>query len=361
MDDDSFVQRYEALTKILIPCAEESFGRTPRYKRVHAVTSPRLQAIVASIRNLGGAIRHVKSDFKCSRLTVFPLPSLLEYLVAQRRLLNKELYAEKMAVIFSRAKLQDRNRMIAALHGGSTKKLAAVGGFVSLPHSVSARDDSEKLISDPEYFSTLYGRLPPVTVPKPWLTTPSVLQVKERISSDPFTWPKPASVAQFRALLRKGNQKPSPGPDGWEKWCVKALSDQALSLVLDLHNYVVMNSQFPGNLEDILRLKGENWADDPSIIELFVLQDWPVKNAAAKEALEGMENSHQVIPIRAYDVDGDLISPAHYMSKLSGAVVRATLTLSHWKIGRDKRDTYTADIETLRVLVPVVRARANEE
>ncbi|KAK7041199.1 hypothetical protein R3P38DRAFT_3179799 [Favolaschia claudopus] len=34
--------------------------------------------------------------------------------------------------------------------------------------------------------------------------------------------------------------------------------------------------------------------------ELFVLQDWPVKNAAAKEALEGMENSHQMIPIRAY-------------------------------------------------------------
>ncbi|KAK7016115.1 hypothetical protein R3P38DRAFT_3321543 [Favolaschia claudopus] len=91
---------------------------------------------------------------------------------------------------------------------------------------------------------------------------------------------------------------------------------------------------------------------EESIIELFVLQDWPVKNAAVKEALEGMENSHQVIPIRAYDVDGDLISPAHYMSKLSGAVVRATLTLSHWKIGRDKRDTYTADIESLRVLVP---------
>ncbi|KAK6974454.1 hypothetical protein R3P38DRAFT_3335806 [Favolaschia claudopus] len=86
--------------------------------------------------------------------------------------------------------------------------------------------------------------------------------------------------------------------------------------------------------------------------ELFVLQDWPVKNAAAKEALEGMENSHQVIPIRAYDVDGDLIPPTNYMSKLSGAVVRATLTLSHWKIGRDKRDTYTADIESLWVLVP---------
>ncbi|KAK6977802.1 hypothetical protein R3P38DRAFT_2581117 [Favolaschia claudopus] len=40
--------------------------------------------------------------------------------------------------------------------------------------------------------------------------------------------------------------------------------------------------------------------DSSRIIELFVLQDWPVKNAAAKEALEGMENSHQMIPIRAY-------------------------------------------------------------
>ncbi|KAJ7503894.1 hypothetical protein B0H11DRAFT_2352779 [Mycena galericulata] len=277
IDDDSFTSRYKALTNILIPCAEECFGRTYRYnKRSQAVTSPKIEAIVSSIHSLGGSIRHVKSDFSArmsfasmktfnhyaaefSRSSPSPSLSLLQFLATARRQLHKDLYAEKTAEIYARAKLQDRNRMIAALRGGSTKKLAATANFVSLPRSISSGDGSGKMLSEPEavkeetraYFSKLYGRLPPVTVPKPWLTTPSVLRVKEHIQTDPFEWPKPASIADFRALLRRGNQKPSPGPDQWEKWCIKALSDSALALVLDLHNYTVMHSRFPGDLKDM--------------------------------------------------------------------------------------------------------------
>jgi len=43
----------------------------------------------------------------------------------------------------------------------------------------------------------------------------------------------------------------SPGPDQWEKWTVKSLSDFALSMVLQLVNYQVMNSHFPGNVKDM--------------------------------------------------------------------------------------------------------------
>ncbi|KAJ7912872.1 hypothetical protein B0H13DRAFT_1874451 [Mycena leptocephala] len=182
--------RSPALTKVLVPCAEKNFGRTSRYKKGHAVTSPKLQAIVASIRSIGVPVSFAAMKTlnyhaaEYSHLSVVSLPSFREYLVSKRRSLNKELYAEKMAEIFSRAKLQDRNRMIAALCGGSTKKLVATGGFISL------------------------------------------------------------------------------------KWCVKALSDDALSLVLDLHNYVVMNSRFPGDLKDMwitmfhkhgLRMDLKNW------------------------------------------------------------------------------------------------------
>ncbi|KAJ7168161.1 hypothetical protein C8R43DRAFT_877023, partial [Mycena crocata] len=278
IDDESFINRYNALTAILIPCAEDVFGRTSRYKKNLAVSSPTIQAIVSSIHSLGGAIRYVKSDYSaamsytsmkafnhyaaefsrsCSSSS--PSVSLLKFLIAARRQLHKDLYAQKVAEIYARAKLQDRNRMIAALRGGSTKKLAATANFVSLPRSISTADGSEDLVSEPdavmeetrEYFSTLYGRLPPVDAPKPWLTTPSVLRVKDRVEADPFLWPHPASVDDFRALLRRGNQKPSPGPDQWEKWCIKSLSDFALSLVLDLHNYMVMNSCFPGDLKDM--------------------------------------------------------------------------------------------------------------
>ena len=86
---------------------------------------------------------------------------------------------------------------------------------------------------------------------KPWLTTPSVLEVKQRIKENTFEWLRKASLADFRALLRRGNQRPSPGPDRWEKWCVKSLSDEALQLVLDLHNYEVVNASFPGNVTDM--------------------------------------------------------------------------------------------------------------
>jgi hypothetical protein len=52
-------------------------------------------------------------------------------------------------------------------------------------------------------------------------------------------------------MLCRGNHRPAPGPDEWEKWCIKNLSDFALSLVLDLHKYQVMNSKFPGDIKDM--------------------------------------------------------------------------------------------------------------
>ena len=52
-------------------------------------------------------------------------------------------------------------------------------------------------------------------------------------------------------MIRRGNHRPSPGPDRWEKWTVKSLSDKALSLVLDLHNHEVLNSCFPGTIKDM--------------------------------------------------------------------------------------------------------------
>ncbi|KZV99524.1 hypothetical protein EXIGLDRAFT_640506 [Exidia glandulosa HHB12029] len=75
------------------------------------------------------------------------------------------------------------------------------------------------------------------------MTTPSVVEVRRRIAQDPFIWPRLADVQSFRAMLQRGNARPSPGPDGWEKWCVKALSDTALTRVVALHNYEVAAQQ----------------------------------------------------------------------------------------------------------------------
>ncbi|KAJ7816039.1 hypothetical protein B0H14DRAFT_3744253 [Mycena olivaceomarginata] len=65
-DDLSFIKRFDVLTKIIVSSAEEIFGRMSRYKKCHSVTSSKIQAIVTSIRSLGSAIRHLKSDYQVS-------------------------------------------------------------------------------------------------------------------------------------------------------------------------------------------------------------------------------------------------------------------------------------------------------
>ncbi|KAJ7361699.1 hypothetical protein DFH08DRAFT_1033376 [Mycena albidolilacea] len=64
-------------------------------------------------------------------------------------------------------------------------------------------------------------------------------------------WPRHALLSDFWALLRKGTPRPAPGCDQWEKWVIKNLPDRALGIVLRLHNYIVTNTRFPGNLKDM--------------------------------------------------------------------------------------------------------------
>lgn len=71
------------------------------------------------------------------------------------------------------------------------------------------------------------------------------------MTDDLFVWPLKASLSDFHTMLRRGNSKPSPGLDGWEKWTIKSFSDETLSLMLEMHNYEVMNSCFPRNVKDM--------------------------------------------------------------------------------------------------------------
>ncbi|KAJ7028347.1 hypothetical protein C8F04DRAFT_1266063 [Mycena alexandri] len=86
--------------------------------------------------------------------------------------------------------------------------------------------------------------------------------------------------------------------------------------------------------------------------EGYQLLDWLVRSIEVQQALQNMDATHRVNVVPAYDVEGNLIPPAQYVSALKGAVVRADMTLLHWHIGRDHRDSYAAEIATIRVLVP---------
>ena len=173
-------------------------------------------------------------------------------------MLYKELYKEHTLEIMLQANQEDRRHIANALKGGSTRKLF-VDQYVAFPMVVNSLDDPTKLICDPQgvkaetrrYFETLYDHSNVPQMPKPWLTTPSIEEVQCCVLLDPFEWPRKAKIADFRAMIQRGNARPLPGPDHWEKWILKALSDNALYLVLDLVNYMVMNSRFPGNVKDM--------------------------------------------------------------------------------------------------------------
>jgi hypothetical protein len=118
---------------------------------------------------------------------------------------------------------------------------------------------SDQIASDPtevknitrQYWSELYAHELPPNVPKPWLTTKSVLKIKQHVHADPFIWPRPASLSDFHTLLQKGTPRPAPGRDQWEKWIIKNLPDRALENVLCLHNYIVIHASFPGDIKDM--------------------------------------------------------------------------------------------------------------
>jgi hypothetical protein len=182
-----------------------------------------------------------------------------EYLVNARCACYKELYAAKRAQILEWAKHYDAGKIKGVLSGGSSKKLmSGYAAFISLLTAVNSILTPGAIANNPasvaeetgQYFSKLYKCSMPPNKPKPWLTTPSVLTVKRHVMDDPFLWPIAATLAHFHAMLHKGSPHFSPGPDGWEKPCIKNLSDKALQLVLDLHNYSVINTTFTDNIKD---------------------------------------------------------------------------------------------------------------
>ena len=276
VDDATFVSLYSDLTKVVNETATQVFGRIKR-KKPHVnkiVTNVLIQQLQGRSRAIGGALRHESNPSYTpthaakTAHTLFSLEyaanasnctTLREFMLAKRKATNKDLYRERSNEIYARAKRYDSFRISQALMGGSTKRLVHTAEFVPLPLAINTIDASGKLLSDPDevkaetrrYWEKLYSRQPITPMDKPWLTTKSVKEVHDRVSSNPFVWPRKASISDFRALVRRGNARPSPGPDGTEKWCVKSLTDFSLKIYLDLHNYMTHNSSFPGDTKDM--------------------------------------------------------------------------------------------------------------
>jgi hypothetical protein len=121
IDDESFKSRYSEFTRNLLQTAEESFGRVKRtladYRKL--ITTPKIERILAGIKQLGGAIRMESSAqsysvsystqqthwrLKISYLHDIPdaaTQTFREYLVAERKKKYKELYVERTAEAYA--------------------------------------------------------------------------------------------------------------------------------------------------------------------------------------------------------------------------------------------------------------------
>jgi hypothetical protein len=75
--------------------------------------------------------------------------------------------------------------------------------------------------------------------------------------------------------------------------------------------------------------------------EDFDIHNWPVSSEAARHDLKTMVETHRIVPIPAYDADGNLIHPQNYRKMLRGAIVGFHLT--HWSIARKQDETSAAD------------------
>ena len=275
-DDESFISLYRDLTNIINDTAVHVFGRVKRRKAAlhKTITNPLIQQLQGLSRAVGGALRfdNDPSYIPSHAARTAHTYSLLEFtnkvtghltirshLLARRKGINKDLYRERSNEVYAQAKRYDAFRISQALAGGSTKRLVQAAEFIPLPMSINTIDGSGSLVTNPDdvkaetrrYWEKLYSRQPVPHMEKPWLTTESVKAVNDRVSADPFIWPRMASLTDFRALIRRGNARPSPGPDGTEKWCVKSLSDFSLKPFLELHNYMTVNSCFPGDTKDM--------------------------------------------------------------------------------------------------------------
>ena len=88
---------------------------------------------------------------------------------------------------------------------------------------------------------------------------------------------------------------------------------------------------------------------------IFSIENWPAFSDAARGGLDSIKQTHRVIPIPAYDLEGKLIDPRYYCRHLEGAVAEVHFNLSHWSIARQGvpgKDVYTADIVLIRVIAP---------
>ena len=274
--DEEFQTCYDAFTHVLLSAAKVSFNLPSPHPQVYRkILNPTIKLILREIHRVNRLLAVLSRSRNLQQLSFPNEPWVCQFLNAYlasgasvsnfntnfklfltrvRKNLHKIRFAEERQERERQTDKRSRSRAYQVLHGSSTKRLYP-HTISSLPLAITPNPDLEPdlILTGPQavktatitYFQSLYSRTTRPPQVKPWLTTPSVRQVAHRTSTDPFRWPQCLTNQDLRLLLRRGNARPTPGPDGWEKWFLKHLSDPALDIVLKMSNYIISSSHFP--------------------------------------------------------------------------------------------------------------------
>ena len=281
--DEDFQSQYSTITDILLSSAKSSFRPPSSTRRTHKITNPTIRLIITELRCINRLMSALSRSRSPTSICLPSAPWVSNYVstfLAQapasansasdfrlhfraflseiRRKLHKIRFAEEWSERQSRLTKTSRSQIRLALGGSSCKHLYP-HSFSSLPLALTPFPDSQPnlVITGPDavktatvsYFQNLYHRTNRTPQQKPWLTSPSVMGIRTTTASDSFQWPVLLSLTDLKALLSRGNSRPTPGPDGWEKWFLRYLSDGALSVVLKLANHILVHSHVPDCLK----------------------------------------------------------------------------------------------------------------
>ena len=278
--DAEFQTCYDTFTRVLLSAAKTAFNLPSPHPQVSPkILNPTIKLILRELHHVNRLLsilsrsRHLPHlsfpgepwvhQYLNAYLAGHPPPAdfstgFKRYLTTIRKNLHKLRFAEERQERERRIDKRSKSRIYQVLHGSSAKRLFP-HTISSLPLAITPNPDLEPdliltgsdAIKDAtvSYYQNLYSRTTRPPQDKPWLTSPSVRQISQVVSADPFSWPQTLTIQDLRLLVRRGNARPTPGPDGWEKWFIKYLSDPALGVVLRLTNYIISSSHFPSCLK----------------------------------------------------------------------------------------------------------------
>jgi hypothetical protein len=90
----------------------------------------------------------------------------------------------------------------------------------------------------------------------------------------------------------------------------------------------------------------------------FSMDNWPLYDDNARDELIALKETHHIVLIPAYNLQGKLIKPDAYRCSLKGALVELYFNLSHWSMAAKKgtgsqgNDVFAADIQMIHVISP---------